>query len=384
MDGTIRIGRLLGFDINVHWSWIFIFFLVTWTFAQGVLNHFYPEWPDTRRWVVGAGISLVFFLSILLHEMSHSIMARRYGIPVSSITLFVFGGVSNLGREPASAGQEFWVAIVGPLTSFAVAALFAAGFVVLTPVDEGAAGVSANLAVINFAIGVFNLVPGFPLDGGRVLRSVFWARNRNLLNATRVASRVGTGVAYGIMALGVASFFFLSPLSGIWLFLIGNFLRSASAASYQQLFVDTVLRGVPASAVARQDYVAVPPDMRLSELVETHVLAGHGRAFPVMAGSELLGLVTLTDLKEVPREQWATTTVYRAMTPFAKLRTVGVRDDMTRVLGQMASGDINQVPLVDGRLLVGMIYRSDVIRYIQVREEIGPADQPQPALRGWQ
>ncbi|HEY4685617.1 MAG TPA: site-2 protease family protein [Dehalococcoidia bacterium] len=371
MVGTFRIGRLFGIEISVHWSWLFIFFLVTWTFATGILEEFYPDWTGSRRWVVASAISLIFFLSILLHEMSHSLLARRYGIPVSSITLFVFGGVSNLAKEPDNARQEFWIAIVGPLTSLAMALLFTAGYFVLSPLEEGAGGVSANLAVINFAIGIFNLVPGFPLDGGRVLRSVFWAQKRNLLAATRIASNVGQAVAYGIMAIGVASFFFVDVITGIWFFLIGNFLRSASIASYEQLFLDTVLKGIPASAVARQDYVTVPPELTLAQLVEEHVLAGHGRCFPVVAGSELLGLVTLQDLRQVPREEWPTTSVYRAMTPLSKLRTASMRDDLPYVLAQMAAGDVNQVPLMDGRELIGLIHRSDVIRYIQVRQEIG-------------
>ena len=371
MLGTYKIGRVLGIEVSVHWSWVFIFVLITWTFATGILEEFYPEWSGSRRWVVGGGISLVFFLSILAHELSHSLLARRYGIPVSSITLFVFGGVSNLTKEPENARQEFLIAIVGPLTSFAVAIGLGIAAVVLNSIDDGASGVAEYLAIINFSIGVFNLIPGFPLDGGRVLRSVFWAQKRNLLDATRIASTVGQLVAFMIMALGVVAFLFGPVITGVWLFLIGNFLRAASAASYEQLFMDTVLKGVPASGVARQDFVSVAPDLTLAELVEEHVLAGHGRCYPVMAGDELLGLVTLTDLREVPRDSWQTTTVYRAMTPFSKLRTVGPRDDLPRVLAQMAAGDINQVPLVDGKILLGLIHRSDVIRYIQVRQEIG-------------
>jgi Zn-dependent protease/CBS domain-containing protein len=373
LAGTFRIGRLFGFEINVHWSWLFIFVLVTWTFANGVLEEFYPEWTDGRTWVVAVAIAIIFFLSILLHEASHSIVARRYGIPVSSITLFVFGGVSNLTQEPANARQEFWIAIVGPLTSLALGLVFVVLFFVLDPIEEGAGGVSANLAVINVAIAIFNLIPGFPLDGGRVLRSVFWARRENLLGATRTASAVGTVVAYIIMGLGVAAFFFTSVVTGIWFFLIGNFLRIASSESYHQVFLDQTLKGVPASAVARQDFVAVSPDISLASLVESHVLAGHGRAFPVIVGTELIGLVTLSDLKATPRDEWQTTSVYRAMTPFEKLRTVSLKDDLPEVLSQMAGADINQVPLVEGRQLLGLIHRSDVFRYIQVREEIDSA-----------
>jgi Zn-dependent protease/CBS domain-containing protein len=308
----------------------------------------------------------------LLHEISHSLVARHYGIPVSGITLFVFGGVSNMTREPENSKQEFWIAIVGPFTSFAMGILFAIGYVVLSQVEDGAAAVSANLAAINMAIGIFNLLPGVPLDGGRVLRSAFWAKRRNLVEATRAASNIGMIVAYGIMAVGVLSFFFLSPITGVWLFLIGMFLRSASVESYEQVFLDVVLRGVPASSVAKQDYVKVSPDLLLADLVEDYVLAGDGRCFPVVVEGELLGLVTLSDVRKVPREDWKTTSVYRAMTPLAELHSVTMRDDLPKVLAEMAAGDFNQVPLLEGKTLLGLIHRADVIRYIQVRQEMMP------------
>jgi Zn-dependent protease/CBS domain-containing protein len=371
--GSIKLGRFLGFEISIHWSWIFIFFLVTASFAEGILRESFEGWDGTQRWSVGAGIALVFFFSILLHEVSHSVVARRYGLPVSSITLFVFGGVSNLGKEPDSPMQEFWIAIVGPLTSVAIGLLFGAGYVAFSGIEGGAAEVLLNLAVINFAIGVFNLIPGFPLDGGRVLRSVLWARKRELLPATKTASRVGQMIANSIMALGVVLFIVDRDfwVTGLWFFLIGNFLRSASSASYETLLVETVLKGVPASVLAKDDFVPVSPEMTIRDLVEEHVLAGHGRAFPVMAGEELLGLITLTDTRNVPREDWATVTVYRAMTPVSRLRTVSSSDELSQVLAIMAGSDINQVPLMDGKLIKGLIHRGDLIRYIQTRQEIG-------------
>ena len=371
MTGTIRVGRLFGFEINVHWSWFFIFFLVTASFATSVLEEFYPELAETQRWVVAGFISLLFFCSILLHEMSHSIVARRYGIPVPSITLFVFGGVSSLGKEPDNARQEFWIAIVGPLTSFLIAIVLGIAYFPLHQLDHGAAAISSNLAFINLAIGVFNLIPGFPLDGGRILRSVFWVRKHNLLDATQLASTVGQGVAYVIMAVGVFFFLFHDVVSGIWFFLIGNFLKGASEASYAQLFTDTVLKGIRVSAVAKQDYVAVSPELTLDELAEKHVLAGEGRCFLITAGEELLGLITITDLRQTPRDDWRTTTVYRAMTPFSQLKTVTPKDDLTKVMALMAGGDLNQIPVVDGKLVRGLIHRGDVLRYIQVRQEIG-------------
>ncbi len=371
MTGTFRIGRIFGFEINVHWSWFFIFFLVTASFATSVLEDSYPELTETQRWVVAGFIALLFFCSILLHEISHSVVARRYGIPVPSITLFVFGGVSTLGKEPDNARQEFWIAIVGPLTSILIAIVLGIAYFPLHELDHGAAAISSNLAFINLAIGIFNLVPGFPLDGGRVLRSLFWARNRDILDATRLASRVSQVVAYLIMGAGVILFLFHDLISGIWLFLIGNFLKGASEASYAQLFTDTVLKGIPVSAVTKQDYIAISPEVTLDELAEEHVLAGHGRCFLITAGEELLGLITLTDLRRTPRDAWRTTTVYRAMTPFEQLKTVGSKDDLTKVMALMAGEDLNQIPVVEGKLVRGLIHRADVLRYIQVRQEIG-------------
>lgn len=376
MSGTFRLGRILGIEVSLHWSWLFIFVLVTWTFAAGILEDIYPNWSDAQRWLAGTVIALIFFASILFHEMSHSIVARRYGIPVSNITLFVFGGVSNLGKEADSAKQEFWIAIVGPLASYTMAILFGLGYVLLHGVESGLADVSARLALINVAIGTFNLIPGFPLDGGRVLRSIFWARRRSIMDATRTASRVGEYVAYSMMGLGLLLVFFSDVVSGIWLLLIGNFLRTISAGSYEQLVLERTLRGVPAKTVARRDFTPMAPDKTILDVVEDHFLAGHGRYLPIMAGDRLLGLLTLTDVRRVPRTDWATTTVYRAMTPLADLKTVSPDDDLTDVLSLMASGRLNQIPMVDHDLLRGLIERSDIVDFIQARQLLGSSSTP--------
>lgn len=378
MSGTFKVGRIFGFDVYVHWSWFFILFLVTASFATSVLNEFYPELTTTQAWIVAGFISLLFFCSILLHEMSHSLVARHYGLQVPSITLFVFGGVSSLVKEPDNPRQEFWVAIVGPLTSFAIALVLGVAYLPLHELDHGAAAIASNLAFINLVLGVFNLVPGFPLDGGRVLRSVIWMKKRDLLGATRLAAAAGQAVAYLVMAIGVFLFLFHDVLSGIWFFLIGSFLKNASEASYAQLFSDTVLKGVRASEIATQDYTAVSPELTLADLAEQHVLAGHGRCFLVMAGEELLGIVTLTDLRKTPRESWRTTTVYRAMTPFPELKVVASDDDLSKVIALIAGDDLNQVPVVDRKLVRGLIERTDLLKYIQVRQELGQAAERPP------
>lgn len=374
MISSVKIGKILGIEIGVHWSWAFIFVLITWSFAQGILKEFYPQWTDAQRWSVAVIVAAIFFVSILLHELSHSIVAKARGMEVKGITLFVFGGVSNLGREAQSAGEEFQIAIVGPLTSLAIGALFAVLWAALRIPAPEAAGIAGYLAFINAVIAAFNMLPGFPLDGGRVFRSIVWARNRNLLRATRTASRVGEGVAYVLMAAGVVQFYF-NPIGGVWMFLIGMFLRGASASSYEQLVLETALHNVTAGEVARNDFTPVSPDMTVDVLVSELMLAGRGRAYPVLAGQELLGLVTLTDVQHLPREQWPATSVYRIMTPLEKLHTVAASDPAMQVLQTMAQFDVNQLPIIDRRLLVGMVSRGDVLRLIQIRREVAIENQ---------
>ncbi len=370
MGGSFSIGKIAGIQIFVHWSWMFIFALLTWSFASndGILD-MYTDWSSERRIAAAVVISGIFFASILLHELSHSLVAKARGIPVQGITLFVFGGVSNLGREAQSASEEFQIAIVGPLTSLLIGAAFAVLWAVLRFAAPQEAAIAGYLAFINGVIAAFNMLPGFPLDGGRVFRSIVWARNRNLLSATRTAARTGEGVAYLLMAAGAIQFFF-NPIGGIWMFLIGLFLRNASASSYEQVVVQEALGGMSAADLAKRDFEPVPPDLTITDLVDHRMLAGRGRAYPVMAGEELLGLVTLTDVRHLDRAEWPTTSVFRAMTPVERLHTVSMQEPALRVLQMMAENDINQVPVMDGRRLAGIIGRADVLRFMQLRRDI--------------
>ena len=370
MRSSFTIGRIAGIEIGVHWSWLFIFVLITWSFAQGLLEHYFPEWSEGRRWAIGAIVALIFFASLLLHELSHSLLARARGIPVRGITLYLFGGVSNLGREAQSAREEFMISIVGPLTSLALGAVFAILWAVLRSSAPGGAAIAGYLAFINGALAAFNLLPAFPLDGGRVFRSIIWARNRDILRATRTAARVAEYVAYGLMVAGAAQILFHNLVGGVWTILIGVFLHGASAASYQQLVEQKTLQGVTAGEVASTAYDPVPPDMTVAQLVEEHVLTRHGRYYPVMAGGELLGLITLADIRRHERAEWPKTTLFRVMTPFERLRTVSPGENAINALHVMAEADIHQVPVVEGRRLLGIISRGDILRLIQVRREM--------------
>lgn len=373
MTSSFRIGRILGVDIGVHWSWIFIFLIVTWSFATGVFEHYYEDWSAAQRWGGAILVSLVFFLSVLIHELSHAEVSNRLGLPVRSITLFVFGGAANLSKEPERAGDEFKIAIVGPATSMALGVVFALAWAIFYPFNDGLAGISAYMALINVSLAVFNMLPGFPLDGGRVFRSIVWARNGDRLRATRTASRVGEWIAYGIMAIGIINTFFAGLVAGLWFLLIGFFLRNAATASYEQLLIETTLSGIRVDEVMRPDVPRVQPDMTLEEFVHEGILRSNNRSFAVMAAGDFAGLITLTDVRKVPREEWASTSVYRAMTPSNRLQTVAPGQCLTDVLRLMAEHDVNQLPVVRGRDLVGMLDRGDVMRFIQVRRELGEA-----------
>ena len=367
---SLKLGRIFGIEVGLHWSWVFIFGFVTWAFATGIFDEFYPEWTTPQKWIGGALVSIVFFLSVLAHELSHAIVSNRAGLPVKSITLFIFGGVANLSKEPEHAGLEFRIAVVGPLTSLVLGGLFAALWAATYQVSEGFAGICANLAIINVSLALFNMLPGFPLDGGRVFRAIVWSRNKNRLRATRIASKVGEWIAYGIMALGIVYMFWLGPFSGLWLLFIGFFLRAMASASYQQLVVETTLTGVTVADIMQRNFTTVPPDLTVDALVNDYLLRGNARAFPVMAAGDFAGLITLTDVRRVPSERWRDTSVYRAMTPAGRLYTVSPTVDITHVMRAMAVHDVNQLPVVQGRELVGMLNRADVMRFIQLRQDL--------------
>lgn len=370
--GTIRLVRLLGFDILIHWSWLIIATLFTWSLATGYLPGVYPEWSAERRWIAAAITSVLFFTSVLVHELSHSIVARARGLEVSSITLFLFGGASSLGGEPRSAREEFWIAVVGPLTSFAIGGVFAV--IWLLSRDGGStvvAAITGYLAYINVAVGIFNLLPGFPLDGGRVLRSAVWGAKGNMLQATRVAANAGRVVAAILIGIGILTVF-TGGLGGLWLAVIGWFLWNAAENSYQQLLLQNSLQGLTAGMLAGPATMRVPPDLTLRQFAEDYLLAHNQRAFFVgVEGGDALGLITLSDLHNHPRDQWDRISVFRAMTPRERLITVSPRTPAVDALQLMAEHNVNQLPVVNGRDIEGLLTRAALIRAIQFRAEVG-------------
>ncbi len=390
MRGGLRLGRIFGINIYVDWSWIFIFLLVTWSLAAGLFPELHPNWGVTLNWGTAIAASLLFFASVLAHELAHSVVAKSQGIPVRNITLFLFGGVSNIQREPTSPGAEFVMAIVGPLTSLILGVIFlllsgatAAGLDVIAGTATGPLAQLDPLSTllmwlgpINILLGVFNLIPGFPLDGGRVLRSVLWAITKNLRLATRWATWIGQMVSWLFIITGIAMIFGLSMpffgtglIGGLWLAIIGWFLHSAAIQSYQQVVVDDLLEGVPVSRLMQSNAPSVQPDISVSTLVHDHIIGASERAFPVVQGDRLVGMVSVEDVRKVDRTAWDTTTVSQIMQPSDQIAVATPQEDAAEAMKELGSRNVHQMPVVQDGQLLGMLRQQDIVMWLQLHSD---------------
>jgi Zn-dependent protease/CBS domain-containing protein len=370
--GGFRLGSVLGFEIRIDYSWFIIFFLILWSFSGLILPH---ELPGRERWLylaLGAAATLLFFASLLIHELSHSVVARVKGIPVEGITLFIFGGMAHTRSEAERPGDEFQIAGVGPLASFALALLFTGIWWGATqwgaPVELAA--VARWLGWLNFLLAVFNLLPGFPLDGGRLFRAAIWRATGDLTRATRIASTGGKWFGYLLIAFGIWQVFRVSLLNGLWLVFIGWFLRTAAEATYQQHVLRSVLEGVRARQAMTPDPETVAPDLTLQELVDEHFLRRRYHAFPVVEADRPLGLITLGQVKEVPREEWPQRSVRDTMTPLDAGIGVAPEEPMTRVLERMQAERVRRVLVIrDGRLQ-GIITARDLAAWLDTVRQL--------------
>lgn len=371
MPGTFRIGKIAGIDIDIHVSWIIILVFLTVSLATGWFPQLYPGWSTATYWLIAFLSSLLLFVSVLLHELAHSLVARRRGLPVKSITLFIFGGVSNIEREPQSPGVEFQIAFVGPLTSLVIGAICFLLQVPLRGSNSPLEGILFYLAVTNILLGVFNLIPGFPLDGGRVLRSIVWRLTGNLRQATRVAALTGQIIAYLLILIGIWIFFVGDILDGIWFGFIGWFLLSAAQSANAQGMLTSVLSGVTVGEVMNPKPATVPADISLQQLVDAYFLPGGLRYALVMQADHLVGLITLGDIRHIPREQWGQVPVSTAMIPLSRLHVVTPQQSLSDVLPLMAGRDVNQLPVLENDALVGILSRDAIVHYLEVRRSLG-------------
>lgn len=377
MESSIRIGRIWGIPIGLNFSWFLIFALITWSLAVGYLPDEYPSLSTTTHWIVGIITSLLFFSSVLLHELGHAYIALRNHIPVRGITLFIFGGVAQIEAEPKTPGEEFRVAIAGPIVSLLLAALFG----LLWQVDRSIpwlAAPSAWLARINLMLALFNLIPGFPLDGGRILRAIVWYFS-NFQRATRIATRVGQGVAVLFIGAGVWLMFTGNFFDGLWLAFIGWFLNSAASANYAQSTVQHILQGVPVRDVMYKEWITVDANTPVSLLVEEYVLRGGPRHYFVTRSGygyeendpTWYGMVTTSDITRLPRTQWAFTPVERIMAPRERLIVTQPNAPLIDAMHQMEQDHINQLPVIEGMKLVGVVSREGILIYIRRRAQLG-------------
>lgn len=370
MHGHVRLGTIWGIPIGLHLSWVVVFGLVAWSLAGGYFPAEYPGWARGAYWVVGAVTALLFFASVLVHELGHSWVALRHGIPIRSITLFIFGGVAQIGREPETPGVELRIAIAGPLTSFGLALAFAAAGFLAQPVPFLAAP-AVYLARINGLLALFNLIPGFPLDGGRVFRAMVWGWTGSFDRASQLATTTGQLVAFGFIGYGIVSALGGNALGGVWMILIGWFLQNAAAATHAQASLRGLLRGVTVDHAMTREYAQVGPDVPLDRLVHEEVLAAGRRCFVVTDGGRLRGLLTLHEVKAVPRERWEAVRAGEVMTPAERLATADPGEDLLAALGRMDDAGVAQLPVVSHGALVGLISREQVLHYVRVRSELG-------------
>lgn len=370
MHASVRLGHMWGIPIGLHASWFVIFALVTWSLAAGYFPAEYPHLPPSSYWLLGAVTSLLFFASVLLHELGHTWVALRNGIPVRSITLFLFGGIAQIAREPHTPGVEFRIAIAGPVTSLALAVAFHGAWLLDRDILYLAAP-SLWLARINFVLGLFNLIPGFPLDGGRVLRAVVWKFSGSFHRATQVAAFSGQLTAFGFIGLGLFAVVGGNVFNGLWLVLIGWFLQNAAAASYVQANLQQSLHDVRVAQIMTRDCVEVSDRLALDELVEAQVLTGARRCFFVTDNGRLRGMVTLREVAAVPRERWHQVTTGQVMVPWERLVTVQPGTQLLAALQTMDDANVAQVPVVEGEKMVGMLSREQVLHYVRIRAELG-------------
>lgn len=373
----LKIGRIIGIPIYIHSTWLFIFALITYSLAIRFTQE-HPQWTPVQHWTVGILTSLLFFSSVIFHELSHSVVAKHYRIPVISITLFIFGGVARIGREPSRAMEEFNIAIAGPLASGFLAAMFF-GLTLLFPYSQMMGALATWLWETNLALAVFNLLPGFPLDGGRIFRAVVWGINKDFSKATRIAGVSGKLVAYAMILFGAWGVFNGSVTQGLWIAFIGWFLLTAAQESMAQVAIRENLSGLRAADVMSHEVPTIPRDISLDEY-GAEVLRTGRRCHLVLTDDRLVGMINVHGLNSVPRSEWQNMSVQAVMIPRDKILWASPEEPLLPLLERLLASDVNQMPVVsgleNGAHIIGMVTRDSILRVVQTRAELGTSSSP--------
>lgn len=371
-ERRVTLFKLLGFQVRLDPSWIILAVLITWTLATGVFPAHYGNLSQESYWWMGVAGALGLFASIVFHELCHSLVARRYGLSMKGITLFIFGGVAEMDEEPKSPRSEFFMAVAGPLSSF----LLATGFYYAHVAGAGAGwplqitGTARYLALINAMLAIFNLIPGFPLDGGRLLRSILWGWTGNLRWATRIASQIGSGFGTLIFVLGIFNVLAGNLVGGLWWFLIGMFLRNASRMSYQQMLTRRAFEGETLSRFMNRNPVTVPASLSVTELVENYIYRHHFKMFPVVNGGSLIGCVGTSEVKRTPREKWDSLTVGEIASRCSPENTIAPDADALSAISAMNRTGSSRLLVVEGDRLIGIISLRDMLKLLSIKLDL--------------
>ncbi|HSG31662.1 MAG TPA: site-2 protease family protein [Thermodesulfobacteriota bacterium] len=368
----IKLFSLLGFDVAIDTSWLILAFLITWTLAQGYFPHYYKDFTAATYWYMGICGAIGLFFSIIFHELSHSVVARKYGIPMKGITLFIFGGVAHMEEEPPSAKSEFLMAIAGPISSIILAGFFylISLYSIATGYPEPVSAVLSYLAFINTILAVFNLLPGFPLDGGRVLRSALWYWKNNIKWATKVASQIGTAIGTFFIILGILAIITGNFIGGLWWALIGMFLRNASSISYQHLTLRNAFEGEKVKRFMKQDPITVPSSISIHDLVENYFYYYHYKMFPVSDNSKLLGCVTTRDVKNIPKENWDRIRVKEITNICSPENTIDINTEAINALTLMNITGNSRLMVLDNGNLAGILTLKDMMKFLSVKIDL--------------
>lgn len=368
----LKLFRLAGFEVGVDLSWIIIAVLIAWSLSMGYFPSQFRNLSTRAYWIMGIVGALGLFISIVLHEFAHSLAARRMGLSMKGITLFIFGGMAEMSDEPPSAKAEFLMAIAGPLASLVLAAgcyAISAG-IAAAGVSAAVGGVVGYLAFINLILAIFNLLPAYPLDGGRVLRAILWHVKKDLRWATRISSGIGSGFGIFLIFLGVWRVLYGNFIGGMWLFLIGLFLNGAARASYQQLIARRALEGEPLQRFMNTNPVTVPPSLPVDRLVEDYVYRYHFKLYPVVDDQALVGCIRFQDIRAVEKEKWPTTLVESLMQPCSRENTIEPQADAVQALSKMNKNSASRLMVVDHGHLQGIIALKDMLRFLSNKVEL--------------
>lgn len=366
MGGSIKLGRVLGIPITINYSWVVVFLLFTYLLGTQ-FGQTYPQWSFLQQWSVAAVTTVLFFLSVLAHELSHSVVAVRMGIPVRGITLFIFGGVSQLSHEARRPLTEFLVAVVGPLSSVALGLLFLGLVRLWGETSDSLAAILSNLLYINFSLAAFNMLPGFPLDGGRVLRSAVWGITGSYWRGTQVAARAGQVVG-GLMVAGGVAWLLLGPgarFQGLWMALIGSFLFSAATSSYRQERVREEFKSHRVADAMRTDWQALPGEMSLSSPQVAQALSGREDFLAVLGDGRVQGIVTRRAMSRIPQRDWGGTALSQVMAPLSALPRIDPEEPVFNALERLEAENLDRLAVVRGDLLLGILSRADLLRWLE-------------------